>query len=142
KITVALWLGTILTTFAVIGSGATHFDAKLAFDFPEGAFDFSVGFYFGLGAASRIGVYDYLGYYDICYIGDEVKEPGKVIPRSILISVVAVALIYFAINLSLIGVIPWREFVPADAHPETANFVASIFFERVYGPVVAKIVTG
>src|SRR5437867_3694824 len=66
KITVALWVGTILTTLAVIGSGATHFDAKLAFDFPKGAFDFSVGFYFGLGAASRIGVYDYLGYYDIC----------------------------------------------------------------------------
>src|ERR1051325_903055 len=142
KITVALWLGTILTVGIVVVSGPFHFNPKLAFDFPPGAFSFSWGFFLGLGAAARIGVYDYLGYYDICYIGDEVKEPGRVIPRSILISVVAVALIYFAINLSLIGVIPWREFVPADKHPEAAKYIAALFFERIYGPIIAKIVTG
>ena len=43
--------------------------------FPPGAFNFSLGFLVGLGAASRVGIYDYLGYYDICYIGDEVKDP-------------------------------------------------------------------
>ena len=37
-------------------------------------------FCLGLGAASRVGIYDYLGYYDICYIGDEVKNPGRVDP--------------------------------------------------------------
>jgi amino acid transporter len=84
KITISLWLGTLLTTGAVIVTGALHFDAKLAFDFPPDAFQFSTGFLFGLGAASRVGVYDYLGYYDICYIGEEVKEPGKTIPRSII----------------------------------------------------------
>ena len=113
KITVSLWIGTLLTTMIVIVTGAFNFDPKIAFDFPPGAFDFSIGFLLGLGAASRIGVYDYLGYYDICYIGDEVKNPGRVIPRSILISVVAVAAIYIAINFSIIGVVPWREFVPA-----------------------------
>src|SRR5215467_13117120 len=114
KITVSLWIGTLLTTGAVILTGALHFDPKIAFDFPPGAFNFSTGFLFGLGAASRIGVYDYLGYYDICYIGDEVKNPGRAIPRSVIISVIAVAAIYIAINLSIIGVVPWREFAPAD----------------------------
>ena len=90
---------------------------RVAFDFPPGAFNFSLGFFLGLGAASRIGIYDYLGYYDVCYIGDEVKDPGRVIPRSILISTVAVAAIYIAINLSIIGVVPWREFVPAADAP-------------------------
>src|SRR2546425_2385641 len=94
----------------------------------------------GLGTASRIGVYDYLGYYDVCYIGDEVENPGRVIPRSILISTVAVAVIYLAINLSIIGVVPWRDFVPAASHPE-ANFVVSTFMERIYGPGVATIFT-
>ena len=56
----------MLTTAAVIVSGAAHFDAARAFDFPPGAFDFSLGFLLGLGAASRVGIYDYLGYYDIC----------------------------------------------------------------------------
>jgi len=139
-LTVSLWIGTMLTTIAVIASGALNFDAARAFDFPPGAFDFSVGFLLGLGAASRVGIYDYLGYYDICYIGDEVKDPGRVIPRSILISLVAVAAIYLAINLSIIGVVPWREFVPADAHPES-EFIVSTFMERLYGPQVATVFT-
>ena len=61
RITVSLWVGTLATTIAVIATGAFHFDPNLAFDFPPGAFDFSLGFLLGLGAASRVGVYDYLG---------------------------------------------------------------------------------
>ncbi len=139
-ITVALWIGTIVTTAAVIATGFVHFDRRVAFDFPPGAFTFSIGFLFGLGAASRIGVYDYLGYYDVCYIGDEVKDPGRVIPRSIVISTVVVAALYLAINLSIIGVVPWREFVPADARPG-ADFVVSIFMEKIYGSKVASLFT-
>src|SRR5437867_316816 len=108
KITVALWIGTIAATIVVVISGVLHFDRRVAFDFPPAAFTFSIGFLFGLGAASRIGVYDYLGYYDVCYIGDKVRDPGRVIPRSILLSTSAVAVIYLAINLSIIGVVPWR----------------------------------
>src|SRR6266498_398644 len=140
RITVSLWIGTLLTTVAVIITGAMHFSAARAFDFPPGAFSFSLGFLFGLGAASRIGVYDYLGYYDICYIGDEVENPGRTIPRSIIISIVVVAIIYFAINLSIIGVVPWREFVPASAHPES-DFIVSIFMEKIYGTKIATIFT-
>jgi amino acid transporter len=139
-ITVALWVGTIVTTIAVMMTGVRHFDRHVAFDFPPGAFTFSIGFLVGLGAASRIGVYDYLGYYDVCYIGDEVKDPGRVIPRSILISTSAVAVIYLAINLSIVGVVPWREFVPAETKPN-ADFVVSIFMERIYGSKVASIFT-
>jgi amino acid transporter len=140
KLTVSLWIGTILTALAVIVTGAMHFDRRLAFDFPPGAFNFSLGFLFGLGAASRIGIFDYLGYYDICYIGDEVRNPGRTIPRSIIISVIVVALIYIAINFSIIGVVPWREFVPADKHPESA-FIVSIFMEKIYGAGVATVFT-
>jgi amino acid transporter len=111
-----------------------------AFDFPAHAFDFSVGFFFGMGAASRIGIYDYLGYYDVCYIGDEVKDPGRVIPRSIILSILGVALIYFAINLSIVGVVSWHEFVPAEGN-EKANFIVSIFMEKIYGSRMAALFT-
>ena len=140
KITISLWVGTLITVLAVILTGATHFNPKIAFDFPPGAFNFSLGFFLGLGAASRIGIYDYLGYYDVCYIGDEVENPGHVIPRSILISTVAVAIIYIGINFSIIGVVPWREFVPADQHPES-NFIVSVFMQKIYGNAVATIFT-
>jgi len=139
KITVSLWVGTLLTTGAVILTGAAHFDPKIAFDFPPGAFNFSTGFLFGLGAASRIGVYDYLGYYDVCYIGDEVKNPGRTIPRSVIISVIAVAAIYIAINFSIIGIVPWREFT-AEGN-QSAQFIVSLMMERIYGPKVAAVVT-
>ena len=139
-ITLTLWIGTIVTVIAVIATGALHFDPTVAFDFPPGAFNFSLGFFWGLGAASRIGVYDYLGYYDVCYIGDEVENPGRVIPRSILISTALVAVIYVTMNLSILGVVPWRDFVPAASHPQS-NFIVSIFMERVYGPRVATVFT-
>jgi amino acid transporter len=141
KITISLWIGALLTTGAVILTGAMHFDPKVAFDFQPGAFNFSLGFLVGLGAASRVGVYDYLGYYDVCYIGDEVKNPGRTIPRSVIISVIAVAAIYVAINISIIGVVPWREFVPAEAKKPLSDFVVSLMMERVYGPKVAAVLT-
>jgi len=139
-LTVTLWAGSLLTTLAVVLTGVFHFKADVAFDFPPGAFNFSIGFLIGLGAASRIGIYDYLGYYDICYIGDEVKDPVRVIPRSILISIVLVAVIYMLINLSIIGVVPWREFVPAADHPES-KFIVSVFMEKIYGRTVATLFT-
>jgi len=140
-LTITLWIGSLLTVAAVIFTGARHFDARLAFDFPPNAFNFSMGFLVGLGASARIGIYDYLGYYDICYIGDEVKDPARVMPRSIMLSIVLVAIIYLLINLSIIGIVPWREFVPADDRP-AAKFIVSVVMERAYGRTVAALFTG
>ena len=143
RITVALWIGTMLTVGIVIITGPFHFNPKLAFDFPPHAFQFSLGFLMGLGEAARVGVYDYLGYYDVCYIGDEVKEPGRVIPRSIIISLLGVVAIYVTINLTLIGVVPWRDFVPAPGKtlPDPPPPVVSWYIERLYGNGAAKVFT-
>src|SRR5689334_23092225 len=48
KITVLLWIGTLVTTLAVIFTGAAHFNPHVAFDFPPNAFRFSFGFFVGL----------------------------------------------------------------------------------------------
>ena len=140
KITVGLWIGVLLTTGAVIFGGLGHFDPKIAFNFPPHAFDFSLGFVFGLGAAARIGIYDYLGYYDVCYLGDEVKSPEKNIPRSILISLLAVGAIYLAMNFSMIGVLPWRDFVVTDPSG-TAPPIGSMLIEKLYGSKIAVVFT-
>jgi len=138
RLMVSLWVGVMIAIVAVIATGVMHFDAKVAFDFPPHAFQFSWGFLLGLGVASRVGIYDYLGYYDVCYIGDEVKEPGRVIPLSVMVSLVSVALIYMGINLSIIGTVPWREFVPvADPLPP----VASMFIEKIHGRGAAQLFT-
>ncbi len=80
------WAASMASLPVVIVTGAMHFDAKIAFDFPENAWTFDAAKWVALGAAARIGIYDYLGYYDICFIGDEVKDPGRTIPRSIVLS--------------------------------------------------------
>ena len=137
-LSIGLWVGMLLATGAVIVTGVAHFDRRIAFDFPPGAFDFSLGFLLGLGAAGRIGIFDYLGYFNVCHIGEELQNPGKNIPRSIIISLVDVAGIYLAMNLSIIGIIPWREFVPATDPPAP---VVSTLMERIYGSAVANVFT-
>ena len=138
RIMVGLWIGTLVTIAAVIFTGATHFDAKLAFDFPPNAWDLTPNFWFGLGAASAVGMYDYLGYYNICHLGDEVREPGRVIPRSMLISLVVIAVLYVGVNFSIIGIVPWRSFVPATDPPAP---VVSMMMEKVWGADVAAVFT-
>jgi APA family basic amino acid/polyamine antiporter len=134
RVTITLWVGTVAAMVAVLLCGLPHFDASRAFAFPSGAFSFGRGFVLGLGSATLIAVYNYMGYYDICYIGDEVKNPAKVIPRSILLSIVFCALGYVGIHLVLLGVMPWREIV-------TSRHVVSEFIERLYGRGPALVIT-
>ena len=88
----------------------------------------------GLGSATLVAVYNYLGYYDVCYIGDEVQNPAYVVPRSILFSLAICCVGYLALHLVLIGVVPWREGVHS-------NFIVSDFMERLYGRGAAIVVT-
>jgi len=134
KVTVTLWIGTLATMAAVLIAGFPHFNAKLAFDFPPGAFAFQRGFFLGLGGATLVAVYNYMGYYDVCYIGDEVRDPGRVIPRSILYSIAVCAVGYILIHLALIGVVPWREAV-------NSTFLVSDFMQRLYGRGAAIVIT-
>ena len=134
RVTVTLWVGTVATMVAVVAVGLPHFDPARAFSFPPGAFTFSRGFVLGLGSAALIAIYDYLGYYDICYIGDEVRDPARVIPRSILYAILGCFVGYLAVHLSLIGVVPWRETLGS-------QFVISQFMERVQGRGAAVVVT-
>lgn len=134
KLMVVLWSGMLVTVLAVIVSGLSNFDARLAFDFPPDAFTFSLGFAAGLGSAMLIAMYDFMGYYDVCYVAGEVREPQRVIPRAILISVVAVSVLYALMNLSIIAVVPWREAMQS-------SYIVTDFMQRLYGPRAASVVT-
>ena len=109
------WLlaGVIATMGWIIFAGFSHFHAALAFDFPSGAFHLSNGFFLGLGSAMLVASYDYWGYYNICFLGDEIKEPSKTIPRAMLLSIFLVSCLYIAMNVSILGVLPWREIAQA-----------------------------
>src|SRR5438034_7241370 len=134
KISLLLWAGVIATLLWLIWGGVRHFDPKIAFDFPPGAFSFSWMWFAGLGSAMVSTIYSYWGYYNICHLGGEIRDPEKNIPRGIFLSVLGIAVLYLAMQTSILGVIPWRE--AADS-----KFLASLFVERLYGPAAAKIAT-
>jgi amino acid transporter len=131
---VTLWVGVIFTIALVLFCGLPHFRAEVVFSFPPGAFSFSMGFLLGLGQAMALAMYDFFGYYSVCYIGDEVRSPVRTIPRSILISVVTVSVIYLSMNIVIVSVVPWREAM----HSE---YIASEFMEKLYGPVGGAVMT-
>ncbi len=132
KLTRYLWVGVMLTILWIIVSGIWHFNPALAFDFPKDAFTLRPEFFTGLGAALLIAVYDYWGYYNVCFLGGEMRDPGRTIPRAVLLSIFLVALIYIVMNISILGVIPWREF-GATADSDARRYVISTFMERLYG---------
>ena len=76
RLMVALWIGMLVTVGWLIVSGLWHFNAGIAFDFPPQAFTFNRGFFLGLSSSTLYVMYCYLGYYGVCYLGDEVKAAG------------------------------------------------------------------
>ncbi len=134
KISVLLWAGVVGTMLWLIWGGVRHFDAKLAFDFPPGAFSFSWIWFAGLGSAMVSTVYSYWGYYNICHLGGEIRDPEKNIPRGIFLSVLGISALYLALQTSILGVVPWRE-------AQDSKFLASLFVERLYGHVAGQVIT-
>ena len=136
----ALWIVVLATMAWIIFAGLTHFSAAQAFDFPAGAFHLDNGFFIGLGAAMLIATYDYWGYYNVCFLGDEVQDPARNIPRAVLYSILGVAVLYITMNISILGVLPWRD-LQAAARSGTHFYVASLLMQKVYGSWAAQIVT-
>jgi amino acid transporter len=136
-----LWFGVMGTIGWIIFAGLTHFNAARAFDFPPGAFTLSHGFFTGLGGALLVATYDYWGYYNVCFLGDEIKDPGRNIPRALLLSIGLVACLYLLMNLCILAVVPWQEMLQA-GHNNSGLYIVSLFMQRVYGPWAARIVTG
>ena len=127
-----LWLVVMLTVGWVIFAGVSHFNGQIAFDFPSGAFSLSKEFFLGLGSAMLISTYDYWGYYNVCFLGDEVSNPEKTIPRTIIISILLVGFIYIVMNISILGVVPWQELVKSSGGTER-RYLISAMMERLYG---------
>jgi fructoselysine transporter len=134
KISVLLWAGVVATMLWLIWGGLRHFDPKIAFDFPPDAFHLSSIWFAGLGAAMVSTVYSYWGYYNICHLGGEIRDPEKNIPRGIFLSIVGISLLYLAMQTGILGVVPWRE-------AQNSPFLASLFVEKLYGPGAARVIT-
>ncbi len=97
----------------------------------------------GLGQALIIAAYDYFGYNQANCIGDEIVDPARTLPRSIVISIVLVAIAYVTMQFGVLGAVPWQSVVarPDGSLPALGQHLASAVVERAFGTGAATAVT-
>ena len=134
KISIFLWSGVIITMFWIIGGGIVHGNFLAPIRNINSGLSVDYAFVTAIGFASVKSVYSYLGYYNVCHLGSEIKNPSKNIPRSMFISIVGIAFLYFFMNVSVVSVIPWQQ-------AKSSEFVISEFMETLLGHNAAIIVT-
>jgi fructoselysine transporter len=140
KIGVLLWSGVLLTLGWIIIGGIANGNFLQPLKDINTNFSWGQLLSFAFGQACVKTIYSYLGYYNVCHLGGEIKNPGKNIPRSMFISVIGIAVLYLAMNMSVSSVIPWQEIKQWQDAGQN-NFVVSTFLERLYGATAAKVGT-
>jgi fructoselysine transporter len=135
KLSIVLSVITIGTILWLVLSGLPTFNAAQAFDWhASGNNSISPLFFTVLAQASLKSVYSYLGYYNVCHLGAEIKDPERNIPRSIFISITGIAILYLSMQTVLLGVLPWQQIANSD-------FIVSTYFEHVYNHTAGQIAT-
>ena len=135
KIMAGLWVVMIVTTGWVILTGIFNFNPAVAFDLPPDAFKLNFDFFQGMGQGTANVLYLFLGYYQVCYLGGEVKNPGRTIPRAVVLSIIGVTIIDVLISFGFIGVVPWREGMKSES-------IGSAFMSASYGDWAGYLLAG
>jgi amino acid transporter len=134
KISVFLWVGVLGTMLWIIIGGVAHGHFLEPIQHINDGFTMKHGFVAALGFASVKTVYSYLGYYNVCHLGGEIKNPSKNIPRSMFISITGIAILYLAMNISVASVLPFQTIV-------SSKFVVSDYIKALFGQTAGAIAT-
>ena len=134
KISVFLWVGVLGTMAWIIFGGIAHGNFLEPIKHINDGFTMQHGFVAALGFASVKTIYSYLGYYNVCHLGGEIKNPSKNIPRSMFISITGIAILYLAMNVSVASVLPFQTII-------TSKFVVSDYIKALYGPAAGAFAT-
>lgn len=141
---IGTWLaaGSFFTFLCVTMAAYANFNPHQAFSLPTQDL-FWNGFGAGLGQALIISMYDYLGYNQSSCIGGEIINPSRTIPRSIICSILIVAVLYISLQIGVLGAIPAESInpLPGTLSPLLDHHIASIIVENAFGRNVALFVT-
>jgi basic amino acid/polyamine antiporter, APA family len=72
-------------------------------------------------------IYTYDGWDGVIYFGDEIKNPGHLVPRAIFASLFSIVVIYLLINAAVLYVLPMNEVAGN-------NFSLGLAAQHVFGP--------
>lgn len=134
KISVFLWYAVLFTLLWVIAGGIAHGHFTDPLVHINDNLQVNYGLMAGLGFAGVKSIYSYLGYYNVCHLGAEIKDPTKNIPKSMFLSIAGIATLYICMNISVTSVIPWQE-------AKNSKHVISLFMQRLAGNTAANIIT-
>jgi APA family basic amino acid/polyamine antiporter len=138
RLTVFLWIGVLVAIAWICFEGLTRFDPARAFDFAEANPQSIV---WDLGEIIVLAIYSYLGYYNICYIGEEVRDPGRTLPRAILLSAVLTCVLFVALHLAMLGTVSWREALAGRAEWKDEYSLPADFMGRLHGVWSVRLLT-
>ena len=97
-----MFAGVLVSIAGVIFSGFAHAAATGGFHLPVSAPLPARLAISGLAQGTLLTTYCYWGYYNICFLGGEVRRPERTIPRAILLSVLFVFAFYVSMNLAVL----------------------------------------
>ncbi len=135
-------LGAVLLTVVLltlgwaIATGLLRGHIAQVFAFTPGAFRLDHGFFAGLGSAMLVATYDYWGYYNVTFLGGETREPGRTIPRAVLISIVMVAALYLALNASVLAVLGAPAVIAAGGSMDGRRALIAELMRVAYAPAL------
>jgi amino acid transporter len=135
RLTVTFWVGVLAAIAWILVEGWRRFDPAVAFDYTGAAAAPPADLGWQLGAAMILAMYSYLGYYNVCYIGDEVCDPGRTLPRAILLSAALVIVLFLGLHLAMLGTVPWQE-------GQKSTNLAADFMRRIHGDTAAALISG
>lgn len=134
KISVVMWMSMLAVFIWIIAGGISFGNFWYPLVHINDDLKLNQLFFVVLGRASVKSIYSYLGYYNVCHLGSEIKHPQKNLPRSMMISVGLIFLLYMALNISVVSVIPWQEAMHT-------KYVVSDFIAKVYGTRASLVAT-
>ena len=111
-----MWLNVVCTTveafglILVIAVGMSYWGSADLLETPPPT-DGGVG---GITAlllmqGAVLTFFSFIGFEDTLNVAEEVKNPRKVLPWGIILAMVAATLIYIAVSITAVSVVPWRE---------------------------------
>lgn len=117
----ATWLNVVCTTIEVAGLAIVVF-VGLRF---WGGIDYLETPVTATGAATALGVplilqgavltfYSFVGFEDMINVVEEVKDPRRVFPRAVVLSLIITTVIYIAVSITAVSVLPHAELATSE----------------------------
>lgn len=105
-------------------------------------FDFTFG-WGGVFTAAALIFFAFLGFEDVANLSEESKNPRKILPKAIVISIIISTILYTLVSLVAISVVPWNELaVSAAPLAQVAQVTMGSSFGGLLMSIIALFATG